>query len=192
MLAVVLPFLMQIAVPLAPAPRASRDTTDSVGGVARVLPPNDTTPRRKRPHAIEYSDWYATRLTIHKIGAFASLPLYPTEYVLGDKLLNGRDVGSWVKPTHIGVAAAIGGIFAINTVTGLWNLWDSRKDAEGRTRRVVHSLIMLSSDAGLLATAAVAGDANESGNDARLHRNLAVGSMAVGAAGTVLMWLWKD
>jgi hypothetical protein len=194
MLAVVFPFVMQLAAPLAPAPRAHRDTTDSVSvdGAARVLLPTDTTPRRKRPHAIEYSDWYATRLTIHKIGAFASLPLYPTEYVLGDKLLNGTDVGSWVKPTHIGVAAAIGGIFAVNTITGLWNLWDSRKDTEGRTRRVVHSLIMLSSDAGFAATAFVAGDANESGSDARLHRNLAVGSMAVGAAGTVLMWLWKD
>jgi len=60
------------------------------------------------------------------------------------------------------------------------------------THRVVHSLIMLSSDAGFLATAVVAGSAEESRSDARLHRNLAVGSMAVGAAGTVLMWLWKD
>jgi len=51
---------------------------------------------------------------------------------------------------------------------------------------------MLSSDAGFLATAVVAGSAEESRSDARLHRNLAVGSMAVGAAGTVLMWLWKD
>jgi len=192
MLAMVFPFLMQLAAPLALAPHADSDATDSTAGTARVLIPADTTPRRKRPHAIEYSDLYATRLTIHKIGAFASLPLYPTEYVLGDKLLNGTDVGSWVKPTHIGVAAAIGGIFAVNTITGLWNLWDSRKDTEGRTRRVVHSLIMLSSDAGFLATAVVAGSAEESRSDARLHRNLAVGSMAVGAAGTVLMWLWKD
>jgi hypothetical protein len=194
MLAVVLPILMQLAAPVALTRHALSDS-----GEARLIAPSavdattlDTTPRRNRPRAIEYSDWYARRLTIHKIGAFASLPLYPTEYVLGQHLLNGTNIRSWEKPTHVAVASAIGGIFAVNTVTGLWNLWDSRDDPSGRTRRIVHSVTMLASDAGLLATAAVAGDANEGEGNGNLHRNLAIGSMALAAAGTVLMWLWKD
>ena len=190
MLVVVLPIVMQLAAPRAVLARAQRDTAESPSVTLAGVGVADTTPRRR--HAIVYSDWYAKRLTIHKIGAYASLPLYPAEYLLGDRLLKRGNEDSWVKPTHVAVASAIGGIFAINSITGLWNLWDSRQDPAGRTRRVVHALTMLGSDAGFLATAAVAGEAEDSGNSAQLHRNLAIGSMAVGAAGTVLMWLWKD
>ena len=194
MLAVVFSLTLQLAAPIAasvPRPAVNSSLTPSGVGSLAVSSAADTTPRR-RPHAVEYSDWYARRLTIHKIGAFASLPLYPTEYFLGDHLQKGVNISSWEKPTHVAVATAIGGIFAVNTVTGLWNLWDSRSDPAGRTRRIVHSVTMLASDAGFLATAAVAGDANEGEGNANLHRNLAISSMAVGAAGTVLMWLWKD
>src|SRR5262245_9279205 len=100
MLLAVLPIVMQLVAPAAIANPSQRDGADSssVGAPTISLAALDTTPRR--PHAIAYSDWYATRLTIHKIGAFASLPLYPAEYVLGDKLLNERRPESWVKPTH--------------------------------------------------------------------------------------------
>ena len=193
MLGVVIPIVMQLAAPiaLATAPRAGVGDSTTVIVLARMPDVADTTPRR-RPHAIEYSDWYARRLTIHKIGAFVSLPLYPAEYILGDRLLNGRNVESWVKPAHGVVAGAIAGVFGINTITGLWNLYDSRHDEAGRTRRIVHSVLMLSSDAGFAATGIAAGQANETLSGAHLHRNLAIGSMAVGLTGTVLMWLWKD
>lgn len=188
MFPIVLPIVMQLVAPVAVARPTLQDGADSLSIAAPTisLASSDTTPRR--PRAIVYSDWYARRLTIHKIGAFASLPLYPVEYVLGDKLLHDRNPASWVKPTHVAVAATIGGIFAVNTVTGLWNLWDSLEDPAGQTRRVVHALTMVGADAGLFATALVSGDARESD----VHRNLAITSMAVGAAGTILMWVWKD
>src|SRR4051812_48754002 len=45
----------------------------------------DTLPRR-RPRAIEYSDWYYRRLQIHKWGSYIELPLFAGEYWLGNKL----------------------------------------------------------------------------------------------------------
>lgn len=109
--------------------------------------PSDTT--RTRPRAIEYSDAYYTRLTIHRWGSYAMLPLFGAEYILGNELLNGSHPSSWVKPTHTTVAIGLGALFGINTVTGLWNLWDSRHDANDRTRRYVHTVLMLAADAGL-------------------------------------------
>ena len=45
---------------------------------------------RVRPHAIEYSDAYNTRLTIHRWGSCTMLPLFASEYYLGNRLLNGH------------------------------------------------------------------------------------------------------
>jgi hypothetical protein len=150
---------------------------------------NDST--QGRPRAITHSDAYYTRLTIHRIGSYTMLPLFAGEYLLGDKLLNGTNVGSWVKPTHSTVAGAIGVLFAVNTITGVWNLYDSRKDPAGRTRRFVHAAMLIAADAGFVATAALAGDAEESNNRARTHRNVALGSIGVSTIGTALMWFWK-
>lgn len=145
---------------------------------------------RKRPKPIEYSDAYATRLEIHRIGSYTMLPLFAAEYALGQNLLNGNSPG-WVKPTHLGVALGVGGLFTINTVTGALNLWESRKDPAGRTRRWVHSALMMASDAGFAITGAMGNDTGD--RDAQIrHRNMAIGSMAVSVAGTALMWFWKD
>jgi hypothetical protein len=65
------------------------------------------------------------------------------------------DGGSGAKKgAHVAVGVGIGALFGINTVTGVWNLWESRKDPNGRTRRVVLSILMLASDAGFVATPA--------------------------------------
>ncbi|MEP7088007.1 MAG: hypothetical protein ABI884_11925, partial [Gemmatimonadota bacterium] len=47
---------------------------------------SDTTTRSQRTRAVEYSDAYHTRLKIHQIGAYAMLPLFITEYFVGQKL----------------------------------------------------------------------------------------------------------
>lgn len=142
-----------------------------------------------KPRAIEHSDAYYTRLTIHRYGSYAMLPLFATEYVLGDRLLNGGTRPGWLLPTHVGVASGIGVLFTVNTVTGLWNLWDSRQDTNGRGLRILHSTLMLASEAGFALAAAVADD---DGTDRTLHRNIALGSMGLSTLGTAIMWLRRD
>ena len=158
--------------------------------VADTIAPADTLHRR--PRAIEYSDAYYTRLTIHRIGSYAMLPLFATEYVLGERLLNGTYPPQWVRSAHGVVAGGLGVLFTVNTVTGGWNLWDARHDENDRTRRFLHTGLMLASDAGFMWAGAIAGDDNESGAGAQRHKNVAIGSMALATAGTAMMWLWKD
>ena len=152
-------------------------------------------PHSARPRAIEYSDWYYRRLTMHRIASYAELPLFAGEYVLGERLINDEQHGrppSGLVTAHVLVATGLGTLFAFNTVTGAWNLWESRKDPAGRTRRELHTLLMLASDAGFLATAAAGGDAKHSVSNADLHRSLAIASIGLGSAGTIMMWVWRN
>lgn len=148
----------------------------------------DTNPRRRR-HAIEYSDAYYTRLQIHRYVAWAEFPVFGAEWWLGQKLIGFGDVPGWVKPAHGAVAATLGGLFAINTVTGLWNLYDSRNSTDDRALVWTHSALMLAADAGFMITGALAGDAEESTSRSNQHRNAAIASMSLATAGTLLMWV---
>jgi hypothetical protein len=150
---------------------------------------SDTQPRRRR--AVEYSDWYARRLTIHRVGSYTMLPLFAAEYVLGNQLIHGNE-GSGMKGAHVAVATGIAALFTANTVTGAWNWWDSRSDPSGRTRRTLHTLAMLASDAGFVWTGAVGDGAKRSNANARQHRNVALGSIGVATLGTAMMWVWKN
>lgn len=145
---------------------------------------------RKRPRPVEYSDLYATRLMIHRIGSYTMLPLFGAEWALGQNLMNGNSA-SWVRPAHGVVATGVGALFTINTITGVWNLWDARNDPADRTRRYVHSALMIAADAGFAITGAL-GSNSASPSDRRLHRNVALGSMAVSTIGSAMMWFWKD
>ena len=147
----------------------------------------DTQPKRR--HAVEYSDWYYRRLQVHRWGSWLELPVFGTEFWLGQKLINDVQLASWVKPTHSGVAGVLGGLFAINTITGVWNLYDSRNDTEDRALVWTHSALMLASDAGFVITGALGGNAKHSGSDRNLHRNVAIASMSLATAGTLLMWI---
>jgi hypothetical protein len=149
-----------------------------------------------RPRAIEYSDFYYTRLTIHRYGSYAMIPLLAAEYSLGQNLMNDASPASWMKPAHAAVAGGIGVLFGVNTITGVWNLWESRNDPDGRTRRILHSVMLIAADAGFAATAALApDDDHEFGNDSRhstrVHRNVAIGSIALSTIGGGMMWFWK-
>src|SRR5690349_23899959 len=87
--------------------------------------PNQTA----RPKAIEYSEGYETRAKIHKYASFATLPLLGTEAILGQKLYNDpAGLTSGYKGAHIAVGTAITGLFALNSVTGVWNLVEGWKD----------------------------------------------------------------
>lgn len=172
----------------------------------RGTAPADSVKRRPRPRAIEYSDWYSRRLTVHRIGSYAMLPLFGAEYYLGEKLIDGSASES-ERSIHVGVATAIGGLFAVNTVTGIWNLWDSRKDPAGRTKRLIHVGLMLAADAGFALAAASADDdggefsgsdnlqarATKTGraDDGGTHKQIALASIGISTVGTALMWFWK-
>lgn len=157
------------------------------------------TPVVRRPRAIEYSDLYYTRLTIHRYGSYAMLPLFAAEYSLGQNLMNDASPPGWMKPAHGLVAGGVGVLFGVNTITGVWNLWDSRQDPNGRTRRILHSVMMLVSDAGFAATGATAPghhhfytNYSDYLHREQLHRNLAIGSIALSAIGGGMMWFWKQ
>jgi hypothetical protein len=157
------------------------------------------TPVVRRPLAVEYSDDYYTRLTIHRIGSYTMIPLFVAEYSLGENLINDASPAGWIKPSHVAVASGIGVLFTVNTVTGLWNLWDSRHDETGRTRRTVHSVMMLLSDAGFTAAAALApsrdhgfADASTYQHRVNVHRGVAIGSFALSTVGGAMMWFWKQ
>ena len=152
---------------------------------------SDTLPRRRR-RSVEYSDWYYRRLQLHRWGSWLELPVFGTEYWLGQKLISDQHVAGWVKPTHAAVAGALGGLFAVNTVTGAWNLYDSRNDTEDRALVWTHTALMLASDAGFMITAALAGDdegGGGGGDDRTRHRAAAIASMSLATAGTLLMWI---
>jgi hypothetical protein len=176
-----------------------------LGGEAAT--PADTTPHRgTRPRAIEYSDWYYRRLTMHRIGSYVEFPLFAAEYVLGSRLLQDQQQLGFVPPgqhedtnrvpsslltAHTMVAGGLAVLFGFNTITGGWNLWESRKEPVGRTRRIVHTVLMLVADAGFAATGAAGGGAKHSQSNADTHRGLAEASMGVAGAGTIMMWVWN-
>lgn len=152
---------------------------------------SDTTVTRRRPRAIEYSDWYGRRLTIHRIGSYVELPLFATQWYLGNKVLNGS-ASSSERDLHTTVAGGLGVLFGVNTVTGVWNLYDSRKDPSDRKKKIIHSALMLASDAGFAAAGLVGRDANGDRDRRNLHRNIALSSIGMSTAGTLMMWFWKD
>ena len=151
----------------------------------------DTTTRSGRPRAIEYSEAYHTRLKIHQIGAYAMLPLFISEYFIGQKLLTSTNRSGSLKSAHSLIAGGVGIVFASNTVTGVWNAWDAREDPKDRARREIHGVLMLASDAGVVWTAMTGGNAKRSVANARRHRTIAISSIALSAVGTGMMWLWR-
>jgi len=157
---------------------------------ASLIPLEATVAQTAAPApAFEYSDAYRTRAKIHKYSSFATLPLFASEVVLGQSVYDSPSDGK--RNAHIAIGAAIGGLFAVNTVTGAWNLWDARKDPHGRTLRLAHGLLMMAADAGFLATAAL-GPNRESPDylDGRsTHRAVALTSIGVGTVGYLIMLL---
>jgi hypothetical protein len=168
---------------------------DPAGAEAETEP--DTTRRRTR--AVEISDAYAVRLKIHQIASFAEFPLFAAEIIVGQKLARDRDAGirssRSLRGAHGALAAGLGVLFGVNTITGGWNLIEGWKDPKGRTRRVIHTVLMLAADAGFLATAATAPDddrfENGGGSSVSTHRTWAISAASVATVGTLMMWLWK-
>jgi hypothetical protein len=158
----------------------------SVGMVGTVPDPAAQTPA-PRVAAIEYSDAYKTRAKIHKYASFATLPLFATEVAISQSLYSNATDGK--RSAHIALGAALGGLFAVNTVTGAWNMWEARKDPNGRKRRLVHGVLMLAADAGFALTPAVAPnrDSLDYFNQRSTHRAVALTSIGIATAGYLTM-----
>jgi hypothetical protein len=142
----------------------------------------------------EYSDGYRTRLKIHKIASFATIPLFVAEGVIGQSLYN--DPTSGKRTAHLWVATGIGVLFGVNTVTGVWNLAEGRKDPNGRARRMTHSILMLAADATFFATAMTGPghhfrNPSEYDSSKSLHRSLAFTSVTLASAGYAMMFVWR-
>jgi hypothetical protein len=152
---------------------------------------------RQRPRAVEYSDFYYTRLTIHRIASYATVPLFVGEYILGTKLYNSPPGSRTTQEWHRAFALGVAGLFAVNTVTGAWNLWDSRHDPAGRTRRYIHAALMFLADAGFVATGITAPSPRRilfSATPVNLsaHRAIAMASMGTALASYAMMLIWKN
>jgi len=142
----------------------------------------------QRPTAFEYSDFYNTRRKIHVIASWLTIPMFVGEAIAGAKLYDGNGSEA-AKSAHGAFTAGLGALFAVNTVTGVWNLWDGRKDPNNRTRRVVHGAMMLAADAGFVIAASMAPD-DDNGNftsDRGAHRNMAIASMSLATGSYVYM-----
>ena len=188
------------------APAAAQDTAqideltlpsatpiaDSLSAVAAATFAAD--PQGTRPVAIEYSDAHETRAKIHKYVSWAAMPLMATEFVLGEKLYNDpNSINSSSRGVHGAVGAGLIGVFGVQGVTGVWNLVESNQ-APGRTKRLVHGIMMLAAEGGFVAAAVTAPghsrndlinfDANKA-----THRDIAIVSLGVGTAGWLLMLL---
>jgi len=144
-----------------------------------------------RPQAIEYSEGYETRAKIHKVASWATLPLLGTEAILGQQLYNdpqGR-LSSYKTP-HIVVGTAITGLFAVNTVTGVWNLVEGWHDPHHKTLRLVHGFSMLAADVGFVAAYGTGpGGRNLVNFDTQknTHRAVVFTTMGVATASYLLM-----
>jgi hypothetical protein len=176
------------------APSVIASSTPLADGIASEGERLAADPQGTRPVAIEYSDAHETRAKIHKYASWATLPLMATEFALGESLYNDpNSLTSGMRGVHGAVGAGLIGFFGVQSVTGVWNLVES-KDAPGHTKRLVHGLLMLAAEGGFVASAVTAPghsrndlinfDANKA-----THRNIAFVSMGVGTAGYLLMLL---
>ena len=143
--------------------------------------------------AFEYSDAYHTRLKIHKTASLATIPLFVTQIVLGQKLYN-FDGSDGVRTAHQIVAGTLAGLFALNSVTGVMNLWEGRKDPNRKKKVLVHGIMMLGADAGFTVAGIMAPNRHDLDNyQDRFspHRTIALTSMAVATTAYLIMIFGK-
>lgn len=152
------------------------------------LQSTSATTTEQRPTAFEYSDFYNTRRKIHVIASWLTIPMFVGEAIAGSKLYDGNGSEA-AKSAHGAFTAGLAALFAVNTVTGVWNLWDGRNDPNNRTRRVVHGAMMLAADAGFVIAASMAPDDDHGDftTDRSAHRNMAIASMSMATASYIYM-----
>ena len=168
--------------------------TPPVGAIAPIrLAFEDDQAAQRRPVPVEYSDAYKVRAKIHKIAAFATLPIFIANFAVGQHLYNNPGVqGDSYRGYHSALIAGTAVLFGVNTVTGVWNLVEAGKDPNHRTKRTIHGLLMMAADAGFVATAALAPGGERrsqtvSAGYSNTHRTVALTSMGVATVSYLMM-----
>ena len=151
----------------------------------------DTVHRRRK--AVVLSDAALLRLRIHRYASYTVIPLFALQSIAGNQLLQadngGQERPGWAQSAHSFGAAAIGTVFAINTITGVWGLYDERANDQGRALRWTHSILMLASDAGFTYTGIkLADEAKRSPSDRNNHKNFAYASIGTALVGYGIMY----
>jgi hypothetical protein len=153
--------------------------------------PAVTTPPPVQPGPIYYSRAYDVRAKIHKYASFTTLPLVVGEFAIGQSLYNSPSDGK--DKAHVALGTAIGGLFGVTSVTGVWNLVESRKDPNRKRLPLIHSLLALGADAGFVATAAITpadvgeGSSSSLSGNKSTHRALALTSLGLATASYLIM-----
>lgn len=150
----------------------------------------DTVHRRVKP--TEVSDAYAFRLRVHHYASYATIPLFVAQSVAGNQLYQADKSGAakpaWASGAHRVGATGLAVLFTVNTVTGVWNLWDSRHSDVGRTKRLIHSALLLASDGGFALAGATGSEGTESSQAQRAnHKNISYVSMGAALVGYGIM-----
>jgi len=185
--------ITDVAVPtVTPVELAALPRVDPAGWADQAAPAAQQPAPAPMPRAVayEYSDGYRTRAKIHRYASFATLPLFVSQFLVGDKLYDGTG-GGGAKSAHSALAFGIGTLFGVNSVTGVWNLWEARHDPVHRKRRLLHGIVMLGCDAGFVATGLLAPDDDHGFDPDRrsLHRKVAITSMGIAGANFLFMLL---
>jgi len=137
---------------------------------------------------VEYSEWYARRLKIHRRASYVMLPMFVAQYAAGRQLMEkSSDAPKWAIHWHGPLATGVAVLFTANTITGVWNLWAARKDPAARKWRTTHSLLMLAADAGFTSAGLLAERAERSASVRREHRDIALTSIGVATVGYLMM-----
>ena len=167
--------------------------------IATATPPDSSStrplpPAQGRPRAIEVGDWYARRLTLHRRTAYAIVPMFGFQALAGKQIWDkGNLAPAWARNGHRVGATAIAGAFAVNAVTGVWNLWDARGATEGRGLRYLHAASMFAATAGFTYAGAVLSEQAETSLGKRkLHWQVAISSMGITAVSGILMKVLND
>lgn len=171
---------------------SSRPVSRGALDVATLGADDDTIPRRRRK-SVNVSEWYSRRLTVHRYIAYSTLPVFALQYAAGTQLYDkGAGAPTWAKTMHRVGATALAGMFTVNTVTGVWNWWDSRSVEQNRVLRTVHALTMLGTDFAFSYTGAkLSNEAENSADKRRLHREVALVSIGVTVASGLAMKIWN-
>lgn len=136
----------------------------------------------------EYSAAYYRRLGIHRAASYAMLPLFAFQVAAGMQLYDKSfEAPAWARTGHRIAATGVAALFVVNTATGIPNILEARRDPDGRRRKIFHALMMLSADAGFVATGILADRAETSPDDRDLHRAVALTSMGIATVGYLSM-----
>jgi hypothetical protein len=172
-------------------PSVSDDLTMAAVPFAQQAAQLAVTPQQPvQPAPMYYDHAYDVRAKIHKYASFATLPLVGGEFVVGQSLFDSPGDGK--KSVHLVLGTAIGGLFAVNSVTGVWNLVEARRDPNRGHLPLIHGLLALGADAGFVATASITPGGNHDGSSSNLsdkgtHRTLALTSMGLATASYLIM-----